>query len=193
VLRVRAAGDLAGVGVSPEAILAVLLGLPLWQGDRDDTDEARRALLEPVAVAISAASDDRQVVAAVITQGLRESRYARAVIENRCHEMPAGARCDEDSCGNPRARGPWQLWHRACPSAYEFGAGTPESLAAEAKCIARLWRGGFRRCQGLHPAGDVAGAFAALRGGASCQSRTAGERARTMQTVWLRLQPSESN
>jgi hypothetical protein len=173
--------------VSPDAILAVLLGLPLWQGDRDDTDEARRALLEPVAVAISAASDDRQVVAAVITQGLRESRYARAVIENRCHEMPAGARCDEDECGNPRARGPWQLWRVACRSAYEYGAGTQESLIEEAACIARLWRGGLRRCQGLHPDGDMAGAFAALRGGVSCQSRTAGERSRTMQTVMLRL------
>jgi len=188
VLRVRVLGHLEGGGcVSPEAILAVLLGLPLWQGDRDDTDEARRALLEPVAVAISAASDDRQVVAAVITQGLRESRYARAVIENRCHEMPAGSRCDEDDCGNPRARGPWHLWRVACPSAYEYGAGTQESLIEEAACIARLWRGGLRRCQGLHPDGDMAGAFAALRGGVSCQSRTAGERSRTMQTVMLRL------
>lgn len=48
-------------------------------------------------------------------------------------------------------------------------------------------RGGLHRCAGLHPDGDMAGAFAALRGGASCQSRTAGERARTMQSVMLRL------
>jgi hypothetical protein len=72
-------------------------------------------------------------------------------------------------------------------AAYEYGAGTPESLIEEAACIARLWRGGLRRCAGLHPDGDMAGAFAALRGGVSCQSRTAGERSRTMQTVMLRL------
>lgn len=169
--------------VSPEAVLAVLLSLPTWQGDRDDTEAARRALLEPVAVAVAASSEEPRVVAAVVTQGLRESRYARYVIENRCHEGPAGARCDEDECGNPRARGPWQLWRVACPSAYEYGAGTQESLLEEARCIARLWHGGLRRCQGLHPAGDVAGAFAALRGGASCQSRTAGARAAEHERV----------
>jgi hypothetical protein len=173
--------------VSPEAVLAVLLSLPTWQGDRDETPEERRDLLGPVAVAISAASEDRRVVAAVIAQGLHESRYARPVLENRCHEMPAGARCDEDECGNPRARGPWQLWRVACPAAYEYGAGTQESLVEEAACIARLWSGGLRRCRDLHPAGDEAGAFAALRGGASCQSRSSADRAATMQTVLLRI------
>lgn len=170
--------------MSPAAILAVLLSLPAWHLDRDPP-EARSAMLRPVADVIAEVSADATDAAALIALGWHETKYARLVLEGRCSEMPEGNRCDDG-----RARGAWQLWHVACPSAYAFPAGSPESLRAEATCARRLLRGQLGRCRARHPAGDWAGAFAGYRG-ASCVWPAAARRARTMLDLLARLRRAE--
>lgn len=160
--------------MTPEAILAVLLALAPWHGDRDEHPDARALRLAPVASAIVQASrGDRSVASALVAHGAGETRYAALVIEGRCSEMPKGQRCDDG-----RARGAWQVWRVACPEAYRHDDGSHASIVAEAHCAARLLRGGRHRC------GTWEGAFASMGGGARCSSPRAPERLRIM--IWAR-------
>ena len=165
--------------MTPEVILFVLLTLAPWHGDRDEHHDARALRLAPVANAIVQASrGDRDVAAALIAHGAGETRYARYVIEGRCQDGPRGAQCDPDRHGRARARGAWQVWRVACPEAYAHPDGSHVSIAAEARCAARLLRGGRHRC------GTWEGAFASMGGGARCSSPRAPERVRLQ--AWAR-------
>lgn len=159
-------------------VLAAMLAQPTWYQDVEETPEARADLLRPVAMAVTLATEDPTEQAALVALGWHESRWARYVIEGRCHDGPSGARCD-----NGRAVSPWQVWAVACPPAHTLPPDHPVVNERAAACAVRLLRGGRSRCRGLHPAGDWAGAFVAYGGGASCQRRSGAERARTMQTV----------
>jgi hypothetical protein len=156
--------------------------------------EAREAMLEPIADAIAAAVsepvggfDARTLAAAALSIGWHESRFASYVIEGRCTDGPAGARCDLDRHGKPRARGPWQVWRVACPAAYAHPAGSRESLEAEASCAVRLVAGAYYRCRSRHPHSDWAGAFSGY-GGIVCTRPNSPARARTMSGFRARLE-----
>lgn len=165
-----------------EAILAVLMGLPAWYEDAGEPRAARLELLGPVASAIAGASGgDHQRAAALIALGWHESKFGRYVLEGRCSDGPPGARCD-----NGRARGAWQLWAVACPAAYQYPAGSLESLELEARCADRLLQGARGRCRGRHPAGALAGAFSGYRG-LDCRWPGGAGRARTAEAVLFEL------
>lgn len=98
--------------MSPDAVLAVLLSLPQYTGDRfaDPTLEDRARLLRPVAVAIAEVARNRTEAAALIALAKHETNLARYVLDGYCEQGPVGARCD-----GGRARGAWQVhsWCRA--------------------------------------------------------------------------------
>lgn len=164
-------------------ILAVMLSQPTWHGDMAETPEQRADLLRPVAMAIELATEDQTEQAALISLGWHESRFARYVIEGRCQDGPPGARCD-----NGRARSPWQLWRRSCPSAWELAEDDPRAMERSAACAARLLRGARGRCRGMHPAGDLAGMFSGYARGGRCTWGPAAGRAQSMGAVLMRLE-----
>ena len=162
-----------------EAILTVLMALAPHHTDKALSDAERRAMLEPVAEAISDASrQEIDTAGALIALGQHETHYARYILENRCKDGPKGSQCDLDKDGNPRAAGPWQLWATACEDR--------TTLASQAQCAARRLRGERERCKGRHPAGLWAGAFAGYRS-IVCDWAPAADRARTMQGVVAKL------
>lgn len=151
-----------------------MLALSHWHMD-DVTPSDRRALYADTAESIALVATTPRETAALVSLGWSETRYAALVLAGRCAEMPVGVRCD-----NGRARGPWQLWRSACPAAWAQPDGSRESRLAEARCALRLWRGARLRCQGKHPAGDDAGAFAGYARGGVCDWPAGAKRARTM-------------
>jgi len=161
-----------------EAVLTVMLALPQWHGDAGETTEERALLLAPIASVIATESaGNLPLAAAMIANAHHESAsFARAVLEGRCHEMPAGLRCDHG-----RARGAWQVWRVFCPAAYAHPAGSVESLRAEGACVARGLRGGRLRC------GSWEGAFASLGGGARCSSPTGARKAKAQRSAFYAL------
>jgi len=163
--------------VSWPTILAVMLSQPTWYQDLAETPEQRADLLRPVAMAIELATEDRTEQAALIALGYAESTWSRYVIEGRCSDGPAGARCD-----NGRARSPWQLHARACPSAWELAEDDPRALERSAVCAVRLLRGARGRCRGW------LGAFAGYARGASCSWPGAKRRVESMGAALLRLE-----
>lgn len=169
--------------MSWSTILAVMLAQPTWHGDLAETPEQRADLLRPVALAIELATHDTTEQAALIALGYHESGWARYVLEGRCADGPPGARCDHG-----RARSPWQLWRRACPSAWELSEDDPRALERSAACAVRLLRGARGRCRGMHPAGDVAGMFSGYARGGVCTWAPAAGRARSMASVLVRLE-----
>jgi hypothetical protein len=157
-------------------ILTAMLALPAYAGDRSESPEERAALLRPVAVAIAETAQSPETAAALIALGWHETKFARAVIEGRCSEMPAGSRCD-----NGRARGVWQAWNVACPAAYRFADGSLESLRAEVRCAVGNLYSARNRCERRAPE-LWGGAFSGYRG-ASCLWPAAARRVQTMREV----------
>jgi hypothetical protein len=158
-------------------ILSVMLSQPTWYQDLDETPEQRADLLRPVAVAIELATSDRTEQAALVALGWHESRWSRYVIEGRCVDGPKGARCD-----NGRARSPWQLHARSCPSAWRLAEDDPRALERSAACAVRLLRGARGRCRD-----GWRGAFAGYARGASCTWSPAEKRAGTMASVLMQM------
>ena len=117
-----------------DLILTVLISLPVWRLSTD-TPAERAELTRPVAAAICAATSDPTEQAFLATQGDSETKYARPVLEERCHEMPEGERCDQG-----RATGPWQV-HRWCREAWN-AVTHADRLLAGARCALRGWRRG---------------------------------------------------
>jgi len=185
--------------VLEQKILYVLMGLTPWNGDVNDTEAERRALLQPIAADIAFAATEKSdglgavlKASAVLAVGDHESHWARYVIEGRCDEGPVGARCDEGL-----ARGPFQQHASACPRAYRHPEASRESLREEARCAVRLLTGALRRCRGRHPAGNWAGAFSGYRS-ASCAWKPAARRQKTLWAMHRKLlsvplPPSEKN
>lgn len=138
-----------------ESILAAILSLAPYSFE-EETAESRVALVTPVAWAIADATCDSTERAFLVAQAWHETKFARYVLEDRCHDGPVGARCDAG-----RATGPWQV-HRWCKAAW---SGDKHSrLVGGAKCALGLWRMGNARCKSHH------GGFAAqYRIGGSCK------------------------
>ncbi len=165
-----------------ERILQSILRRPTWYEDKHLTREERAVYLRPVAEAIGKAARNNTEVAALVTQGWYESRYAKYVIEGRCKDGPPGVQCDISKDGVVRARGPWQVW-KWCLEAWKLPQGAPAALAYEARCTARWMRGAMKRC----PKGGWVSAFAGMRGGGKCKWGPAKQRAWTMRKVLARL------
>lgn len=159
-----------------ELILSALLSLPVYVGDRDEGDDPRRARLLELARAVDLAAPDTPTRAALLSAAYHESRLARLIGAGRCAELKTGEHCDHG-----RARGYWQLWSVACPAAYQYPAGSAESLRLEADCAARHLRAGRTRC-----AGSWAGAFSVYRGGGVCDRPSGAERERTRAAILYR-------
>jgi hypothetical protein len=121
--------------VTPQLVLAVMLAMPSFTGDRSETAEQRAELYYPIATAIAEVARSRSEVAILISLSWHETKWARAVVEGRCGEMPAGQRCD-----GGKARGPWQLHLEACRTAYALPEASAGSIQAEAQCAIRLLR-----------------------------------------------------
>jgi hypothetical protein len=153
------------------AIMGVWMTLAPWYGDRHDTPEARAALYRPVATAICQATEDPGGRAFLGAQTYWETRLARHVLEERCHEGPAGARCD-----GGRSIGPWQP-RRWCGGAWDMSLTRAERYLAGARCALGLWWGGLARCR------RVEGGFVAQGGGKGCRR----DWARRRVPLWRRL------
>lgn len=154
-------------------ILAAMLSLPGYAVD----DAATRAdRYRPVAEVIAAEAKSPETAAALVALGWHESGFAQAVIEGHCERMPSHSRCDKG-----RARGVWQAWRVACPAAYAFEAGSPESLRAEVHCAANNLYSARNRC--ITRADDAwSWMFSGYRG-ASCTWPAAAGRAQTFRKV----------
>lgn len=168
------------------AILAALLALPVYRhpAEQAESEDDRRARLAAVAEAIAAVARTPQEAAALIALGKHESGFALLVQAGRRDEMPEGQRCDTG-----RARGVWQLWEVACPSAYRHPAGSAESLRAEARCAVGNLRAAGRRCTRGGPEGTDAWWVAAFSGyaGAACETRWAPRRVATLREMERKL------
>jgi hypothetical protein len=131
--------------VCVEWLVAALLALPGWYGDRGDSAGERASLYRPVAVAICAATVDKWERRALAAQAYAETRLARYVLEDRCSDGPVGQRCD-----GGRATGPWQV-HGFCSAAWAPGKKETrrmlphKRLVAGARCALRI--GALGRCR----------------------------------------------
>ena len=129
------------MAVAVEAIVAAMLSLPQYHGDRfADTAEQRAALYRPVAEAISAVSHSRAEAAALIALGYHETAFARYVLDGHCEQGPVGARCD-----GGRARGAWQVW-AWCRPLWAGPENAPGRHLAGARCAAGLLRSSRAAC-----------------------------------------------
>jgi hypothetical protein len=158
------------------AILAALMALVPWWGDRNETSEARNARMIPIAEAITTATSDATEQAALITLAWAESKLASYVTEDRCHEGPVGQRCDQG-----RARGPWQVHHGArkeCSIAWELSATSVDGLTHQAWCALSRYRFSKHYCSSHGSAGALSGYRGAYpscnRNGASLLASIAG-------------------
>jgi hypothetical protein len=164
-------------------ILAALLSLAPYSGDRDEAAAARVSRLTIAAESISAVARNRGEVAALIALGRHESNFSALVQAGRCSELHMLHACD-----NGKARGVWQLHAEACPAAYAFADGSIESIRAEAQCAIRLlrWNAERGREHTLTPLHAAFAGYAAKAWGWS----GADERVRTTRAVLARLERS---
>lgn len=153
-------------------VLAAMLSLPQFIGDRSDSDDERDALYQPIAYEISMVARTPSEGALLVAVAFHESGFARYVIEGRCKDGPVGARCD-----NGKARGIFQLHAATCPAAYAERAGSRSSLSAETACALRLLRWGGQQCRShsLTPTLGAIGVYA----GQGCHWSGAEKRVRT--------------
>lgn len=162
--------------VEASTVLNALLRQPQWIGDRSDTPADRIALYWPVALAIAHAAKTPYQAAALVALSGHETHLARPVVEGRCSDMPKGQRCD-----GGKARGVFQLHKEACRAAFEYEAGSPESLEIEAVCALRHLGFAMKRCRDVAVSPE-AGMFSAYRNG-WCGWAPAAKRAATMEAV----------
>lgn len=147
-----------------EFVLITLTSFPVWKYDRGDTEEERRALLEPTAAAIATVAretkDPTHTAAILITLAQSETGLARFILEGRCKDGPPGIRCDWDpTTGRPRARGPFQVWGW-CKKAWSLPAASEEGIAEGARCALSLLHRARKTCKRSR----WPGAFARYRG-----------------------------
>lgn len=170
-----------------EGILAAMLSLQAWSGDRTEPPESRQERLGLAARAVASAverarcegvwaspacrpvwgGDPLELAAAVVALGNHETHYAELVGAGRCEEMPEGQRCDHG-----RARTYWQAWASACPAAWAEEPGSRRELEAAAWCATRLMAGGARFCADRGAPPDWAGAFSRYAGHNACRTRS---------------------
>ena len=150
----------------PAWILSLMLSLPGWHLDRHESRAQRVDLYTPVAEAICKATKARRERIFLTWQAWEETRYARAVLEWRCEDMPPTANCD-----GLTSIGPWQNKQRWCPIPWDEKRSTVDRYVGGARCALRQYWYGWRRCKTLE------GAFHAQRGSMGCKSDWAKARA----------------
>jgi len=162
---------------SADAVLAAMLSLPQYTGDRIVDPPAERArLYRPVAEAIAQVARSRADAAALIALGYAETAFARYVLDGHCYQGPAGARCD-----GGRARGAWQVWSW-CRALWAGPENAPDRHVAGARCALQRLRAGRTAC----PAQGYAGMLSHY-GRGHCTWGPAKARAATMALVEGRL------
>jgi hypothetical protein len=180
-----------------QIILSALLALPRFSLDTE-SDSERLTRLGRIAVSIDQATlravcagvfqtEDckrtwmgtrRQLAAAMVSLGWHESKYAQAIGEGRCHDLPKGMQCD-----NGHARGYWQSWKVACPAAWQVEHGSPTELSESSWCAARLLSSAYRFCSDWeHQPDPWARAFGRYAG-RGCSWIGGPPRVRTMRRV----------
>lgn len=172
------------MGPSSAAILTVMLARKPWL-DRDMSSDERATMLQPIADAIAEVSRDRLDASLLLALGLHETAFARLVVEGRCDEMPKGQRCDSG-----HARGVWSLHVEACRDAYQYAAGSVDSVRAEARCALKLLRFHAYRCR-EHALTPLFGAFAGFGTGSKCHWSGAGARVLTTRRMAAELGKAE--
>lgn len=158
-----------------------MLAQPTAVMDREVPADVRVAALRPVAELIAKESRTFEEAAALTETGWSETKWALYVLQGRCLDGPKGQRCDVGRNGQPRARGPFQVWGW-CKEAWTPADGTQEALAGGTACAIRMLRAQAKLCEGKHPAGRWAGAFAGYAA-KSCDWKEGGERAARMAKV----------
>lgn len=148
--------------MTTEVVLIAMLRLSPFFTDKGESLEARKAFLLPTAQAIASVATSAEEAAALIALGHAESKFARAVLEGRCTDMPRGMQCDHG-----KARGAWQVWSW-CKAIDQAG---------EARCVLSQMRLGKSRCA------DWNGAFAAGIGKGGCQWSGAPKRVQVMRSI----------
>lgn len=132
--------------VDAATVLVALKALPAYpdQGSAEERD----ALLRPVAaVIVEATGGDAARASALVAIGNAESAFARYVLEGRCQDGPAGARCDWDyRRRRNNARGPWQV-HDWCRQSWDYPEASREALLGEARCADLMVRRAWARCR----------------------------------------------
>jgi len=189
-----------------ELVLAVLLSLQPWKGDKAEIGRADR--MATIADAIVTSADDatcfrkssqeckvvwpgsrEQLAATLIAIGWNESHFAAHVHALKCRK----GECDEATVlgdgGKPvrifRARSPWQVHRSSLTSAYwdEIKGDDLASTRAAARAAALLLSGSLARC------GSLKGAIAGYATGSSCTWGNAAKRAKQSRDIEEKLRP----
>jgi hypothetical protein len=154
-------------------LLRILLALPVWHQDADLSPDARAELYRPVAASICRVGKTPQEQAWLAAQAYSETKLAKAVLEGRCADMPAGSRCDEG-----RATGVYQV-HGHCRNAWTAPT-HDERLDAGAKCALRTAKYGVTMC-------GLAGSFGFQTGRRVCAGDWIGPRVRLYRLILGRM------
>lgn len=130
-------------------ILAGLVWLLPWWGDRHEPTEARALRLEPVAAAVAAVSSDPAEQADLVVVAWDEAKLASYVTAGRCGD-------GRHRCSGGAAIGPWQV-ERWCREAWALPQDSTEGFAAQARCALRRLRYSRAACRKHGRAGALAG------------------------------------
>jgi hypothetical protein len=182
------------------ALLAIiLLSLPPYHRDVE-AEPVRIDRLDGVGLAISKATQIRprgvskmQWQAALIELGRSESHYAEFVGQgfDGCRTRPGT--CDPNKDGDPQSLGYWQIKRAPrepfpeCKAAFKLDPKTQAGVDAQAGCASRRLTSAWYFCRGIHPAGDMAGAYSGDARGSSCAWKPAAGRAARQQRVYASL------
>jgi hypothetical protein len=167
--------------MSPEVILVVMLARAPWV-DRNVPREERAQALAPIATAIADEARSPEEAGALIALGRAEGEnFALAIVRGGC---------TASGCDHGRSRGVFQEGRLFCPAAYEFAAGTVESIRAETHCAAARLRSFGYQCR-AHAPTPLHGAFAMLGTGHSCHWSGAEARVRAARHVVVELARAE--
>lgn len=192
-----------------ETILALMLGLPAYQLDREEPRE-RRERLDVIAQAIADASrratctdqyasdscqrrwprESLDLAVLLVTQAYSESRLARNIHEGKCRSYECDpVRSASTGRVRHRARSLWQI-HRIEPieTEWESMQGTDlVSTTAAAWAAAKLLSRGYRACR------SIAGAVTRYAGIDGCMWSEAQGRARMFEGLRLRAEKLNRN
>jgi|FreactcultureFD7_1027221.scaffolds.fasta_scaffold00620_29 hypothetical protein len=177
-----------------QLVLASLLTLPVWSGDRNEDTEARQARFMSVATAEVDAAERatcsgeyngveckpiwkgsiKEIIAATESVGYWESNYSKAVGEQHCLGVPGG-------CDHNRARGYWQCWITACPELWKTDSNSPEEVKVAAWESMKLLIGFRKTCDSWDKA------FTAYTGRGCKVSATGVARRTTMLSIMRKL------
>lgn len=131
----------------------------MWDADEDPSEQAAR--LDLAADAMAAATKDEFEAAALLTIGGVETNFAGYVAAG-C-KYPEGIPKGASTCDNGTSRSYWQMKITACRTGWALERGSTQALFAFAKCARARFLGSLKRCDGRHPGGRLAGAFAGYR------------------------------